>query len=82
MKTKKSKKPTPGGPSYSDYLNQEKAAAGRLKKVEKLEPIKPKRVNNDEGMKALLSLPKGPQKSKATVPVPEKKKRRRRRRRK
>lgn len=74
MKTKKSKKPTPGGPSYDDYLNQEKAAAGRLKNVEKLESIKPKRVNNDEGMKAMLSAPKGPQRSKTTIPVPGKKK--------
>lgn len=89
MKAKKSKGKTPyprvhfpAGPNYGDYVNAEKAAAGRLNKVEKLDPIKPKRVNNDEGMKALLSLPKAPQRSKATIPVPAKKKKRRLRKRK
>jgi hypothetical protein len=68
------------GPGQREYIASERAAAGRLNKVEKLDPIKPKRVNNDEGMKALLSLPKAPQRSKATIPVPAKKRKRKRRR--
>jgi len=71
----------PAGPNYGDYINAEKAAAGRLKKVEKIDPIKPKRINNDAAMKAMVTAPKV-RKSTATIPVPAKKKKRRLRKRK
>lgn len=43
---------------------------------DKMKPIGPKRINNDEGMKSMVSAPKNPQRSTATIPVPAKKKRR------
>ena len=66
---KKKKTKTRGG---GDML----ATTARPERMEKITPIGPKRVNNDEGMKALINLPKAPQRSKATIPVPAKKRRR------
>ena len=65
------------GPDYGDYINQEKAAGGALGKMDKIDPIKPKRINNDAAMKAMVTAPKV-RKSTATIPVPAKKKKRRR----
>jgi hypothetical protein len=63
----------PSGPNYGDYMNQERAAAGRLKKMDKIAPKGPKKI--DSG----VSMDKTLKKSSAKIPVPAKKKRRLRR---
>mgnify|MGYP000125936782 CR=1 FL=1 len=69
-KTKKSNTTTSGIPGVGRPKTTRQGAPDKMK------PIGPKRVNNDEGMKSMLSAPKGPQKSTAKIPVPGKKKRR------
>lgn len=64
----------PVGPDYGDYVNQEKAAKDRLRKVEKLKSKGPDVIGLAKKVK-----PGTIKKSSAKIPVPAKKKRRPRR---
>ena len=69
-KTKKTNTTTSGIPGVGRPKSTRHGAPDKMK------PIGPKRINNDEGMKSMVSAPKGPQRSTASIPVPAKKKRR------
>ena len=61
------------GPDYGDYINAEKAAAGRLKKMDKITPKGPDVIGLAKKVK-----PGTIKKSSAKIPVPAKKRRPRR----
>jgi hypothetical protein len=63
----------PSGPDYGDYINAEKAAAGRLKKMDKITPKGPDVIGLAKKVK-----PGTIKKSSAKIPVPAKKRRPRR----
>ena len=63
----------PVGPDYGDYVNQEKAAKDRLRKVEKIKPKGPDVIGLAKKVK-----PGTIKKSSAKIPVPAKKRRPRR----
>jgi hypothetical protein len=73
-KPRRSTKLLPSGPFYGDYINAEKAAAGRLKKMDKIAPKGPDVIGLAQKVK-----PGTIKKSSAKIPVPAKKKRRLRR---
>ena len=62
------------GPDYGDYMNQERAAAGGFKKMDKIAPKGPDVIGLAKKVK-----PGTIKKSSAKIPVPAKKKRRLRR---
>ena len=64
----------PDGPDYGDYMNQERAAAGGFKKMDKIAPKGPDVIGLAQKVK-----PGTIKKSSAKIPVPAKKKRRLRR---
>lgn len=78
----KTKKKSPKSGTTSGYRNVGRPLNTRQGAPAKLNPIQPKNVPNNEGMKAVINLPKEPQRSNVTIPAPEKKKRKLRLRRK